>query len=231
MKPKVGVVVFPGVNCDMDVYYVLTEVMGVDARYVWHTEGDISDLSAVILPGGFSYGDYLRAGAIARFSTVMKEIYRFAKAGKPVLGICNGFQILVESKILPGAFLKNKTLTFICKPQYIRVENPNTIFTKYYKKGETLIIPIAHAEGNYYVDPDTYKYLEDNEMIAFRYSNNEGEVNEDTNPNGSVGNIAGIFNETKNVLGMMPHPERASETILGSTDGYRLFKSLLDSLL
>ncbi|MCX8028777.1 MAG: phosphoribosylformylglycinamidine synthase subunit PurQ [Brevinematales bacterium] len=223
---KVGVVVFPGVNCDIDTYNVLKNVIGVNVRYVWHTETDLSDLTAIVLPGGFSYGDYLRAGGLARFSPVMSEIKKMADKGYPVLGICNGFQILVEAGLLPGAFLRNKTLRFICKYQTIKVFNNQTIFTHKYKLNQILTIPIAHGEGNYYLTEDDIKSVLDNEQIAFQYSDKFGVVNENTNPNGSVYNIAGIFNKTKNVLGMMPHPERASESILGSIDGKYILEGL-----
>jgi len=228
MKRRVGVVVFPGVNCDMDTYYVIKDVLKGDVRYVWHTETDLSDLSCIVLPGGFSYGDYLRAGGLAKFSPVMREIKKMAEKGYPVIGICNGFQILVEAGLLLGAFLKNKTLTFICKMQYIKVVNNTFIFTKVYKKGEVLRIPIAHGEGNYYLDEDTLKEVLDNDQIAFQYCSEDGTVGEEFNPNGSTYHIAGILNKNKNVLGMMPHPERASEMILGSVDGAKILKALVD---
>jgi len=228
MKRRVGVVVFPGVNCDMDTYYVIKDVLKSDVRYVWHTETDLSDLSCIVLPGGFSYGDYLRAGGLAKFSPVMREIKKMAEKGYPVIGICNGFQILVEAGLLPGAFLKNKTLTFICNMQYIKVVNNTSIFTKGYKKGEVLRIPIAHGEGNYYLDEDTLKEVLDNDQIAFQYCSEDGTVGEEFNPNGSTYHIAGILNKNKNVLGMMPHPERASEMILGSVDGSKILKALVD---
>jgi phosphoribosylformylglycinamidine synthase subunit PurQ / glutaminase len=228
MKRRVGVVVFPGVNCDMDTYYVIKDVLKGDVRYVWHAETDLSDLSCIVLPGGFSYGDYLRAGGLAKFSPVMREIKKMAEKGYPVIGICNGFQILVEAGLLPGAFLKNKTLTFICKMQYIKVVNNTSIFTKGYKKGEVLRIPIAHGEGNYYLDEDTLKEVLDNDQIAFQYCSEDGTVSEEFNPNGSTYHIAGILNKNKNVLGMMPHPERASEMILDSVDGSKILKALVD---
>lgn len=228
---KIGVIVFPGVNCDIDTYYVLDKVVKVGVRYVWHTETDLSDLVGVILPGGFSYGDYLRAGGLARFSPVMGEVKKLADKGYPVLGICNGFQILVESGILPGAFLRNKTLRFICKQQHIKVVNNNTIFTRKYKKGQVLSIPIAHGEGNFYLTEDLLKEVLDNDQIAFQYCDSHGIVNDETNPNGSTYSIAGIFNKNKNVLGMMPHPERASEKVLGSTDGRFILEAFLESIL
>ena len=224
---KVGVIVFPGVNCDVDVFHVVRNVLNADVRYVWHNETDLSDLSAVVLPGGFSYGDYLRAGGLAKFSPVMKEIKNLAAKGYPVLGICNGFQILVEAGLLPGAFLRNKNLRFVCKFHYIKVVNNKTIFTRKYKKDQVLYIPIAHGEGNYYLTEDALKEVLDNDQVAFQYCDKFGVVSEEFNPNGSIYNIAGVLNKNKNVLGMMPHPERASEEILGSTDG----KSILEGLI
>ncbi len=223
---KVGIVVFPGVNCDMDVFHVYSKVLKVSVEYIWHTQQDLSEYSAIVLPGGFSYGDYLRAGGLAALSPVMKSISEFVRKGYPVIGICNGWQILVEAKILPGAFLRNKTLSFICRPQYIKVSNNSSIFTRKFKKGEILRIPIAHGEGNYYLDEETLKYVLDNDMIAFQYCDETGEVSEYTNINGSTLNIAGILNREKNVLGMMPHPERASEIILGSIDGKPILEAL-----
>ncbi|MGB9621791.1 MAG: phosphoribosylformylglycinamidine synthase I [Brevinematia bacterium] len=224
---KVGIVVFPGVNCDMDVHHIIKDVLHGDVRYVWHNETDLSDIGAIVLPGGFSYGDYLRAGGLAKFSPVMKEVKKLSEKGYPIIGICNGFQILVDSGILPGAFLKNKTLRFICKFQYIKVVNNNSIFTKNYRKGEILKIPIAHGEGNYYLEEDELKEVLDNDQIAFQYCDEYGKVSDETNPNGSVYNIAGILNKNKNVLGIMPHPERASEQILGSTSGRKILEALL----
>lgn len=228
---KIGVIVFPGVNCDIDTFYSLTHSIGANVRYVWHTETDLSDLTAIVLPGGFSYGDYLRAGGLAKFSPVMKEVKRFAEKGYPVLGICNGFQILVEAGILPGAFLKNKTMRFVCKVHYIKVVNNKTIFTRKYKEKQTLAIPIAHGEGNYYLTEDQLKEVLDNNQIAFQYCDKFGRVSEEANPNGSVYNIAGILNKSKNVLGMMPHPERSSEQILGSVDGKPILEGLLSEVM
>ncbi|MDW8109302.1 MAG: phosphoribosylformylglycinamidine synthase I [Candidatus Kryptonium sp.] len=229
-KLKFGVVVFPGSNCDHDTYYVLKKVFGQDVKLIWHKDGTIGDVDVVILPGGFSYGDYLRPGAIARFSPVMQDVIRFAKRGGKVMGICNGFQILVESGLLPGALLRNSSLRFVCKFVYVRVENKNTIFTSQCEKGEVLKLPIAHGDGNYYVDDETLKKLIDNEQIVFRYCDKHGNITEESNPNGSVYNIAGIINEEGNVLGMMPHPERCSEPVLGCTDGAKIFNSLIYSL-
>jgi len=223
---KAAVVVFPGSNCDMDCFNVLRDVMRIPVEFVWHKEGSLPDCDLVVLPGGFSYGDYLRTGAIARFSPVMQDVKRHADAGRLVLGICNGFQILLEAGLLPGAMLRNQSLSFICKPVWLRVENTETPFTRNYKEGQTLQIPIAHGEGNYYCDDDTYKSLEDSRNIVFRYSSDTGDTSFDYNPNGSRGNIAGITNSKRNILGMMPHPERASESLLAMTDGRALWESL-----
>lgn len=225
---KVAVIVFPGSNCDFDVYYALKEVAGIPAQLVWHKEKSLKGFNGVVLPGGFSYGDYLRAGAIAKFSPVMEEVKRFALEGKPVLGICNGFQILTEAGILPGALLRNKNLKFLCQDVYLRVENKNPVFMKYLKKGDVIKLPIAHMDGNYYCDEKTLKELIENKQIAFRYSTPSGEVKENSkyNPNGSLHSIAGILNREGNVLGMMPHPERYVEKMLGSSDGLSIFRSL-----
>ncbi|MFB2894135.1 phosphoribosylformylglycinamidine synthase subunit PurQ [Aerosakkonemataceae cyanobacterium BLCC-F50] len=216
---KFGVLVFPGSNCDRDVLYVTRDLLKQPTRMVWHEETDISDLDVVVVPGGFSYGDYLRCGAIARFSPVMQATVEHANKGKLVLGICNGFQVLTEAGLLPGALVRNRDLHFICDRVPLRVERTDTTWTQFYQKGEVITLPIAHGEGNYYADADTLARLEDNGQVLFRY---EGE-----NPNGSLNNIAGICNETGNVLGMMPHPERASDKMLGGTDGLKLFEALL----
>ena len=228
--PRFGVVVFPGSNCDHDAYYVIRRVLGADVRYVWHKESDISDIDVIVLPGGFSYGDYLRSGAIARFSPVMREVVGHARKGKIVLGICNGFQILLETGLLPGAMMRNASMRFVCKTVTIRVENEGTPFTNRCRKGELLQIPVAHGEGNYYADDDTLHRLEDTEQVVFRYADENGNLTEEANPNGSLANIAGITNTEKNVLGMMPHPERASELILGSNDGRKVFESVISVL-
>jgi len=228
---KCGVVVFPGSNCDHDLYHVLKHVMGLETRFVWHKEQELSDLDAVFLPGGFSYGDYLRTGAIARFSPVMNEVIRFAQKGGPVLGICNGFQILCESGLLPGALLRNRDLDFICKSVYIRVENTDTIFTGACQPGQVLKMPIAHGDGNFFVDQATLEELESRQQVLFRYCDHSGQVNEAVNPNGSLNNIAGICNRERNVVGMMPHPERAAEAVLGSEDGRFIFQSLVETAL
>jgi len=225
---RFGVVVFPGSNCDHDAYYVCRKILGQDAVFLWHKTADLRGVDVVILPGGFSYGDYLRCGAIARFSPVMKEVTRFAAQGGLVLGICNGFQILVEAGLLPGVLLRNSSLRFACRYVNIRVENPFTPFTGECAKNEVLSIPIAHGDGNYFADADTVRRLEENGQIVFRYCSPEGEITPGSNPNGSLGNIAGIMNEQGNVLGMMPHPERASDAVLGHTDGRKIFASILE---
>ena len=228
---KFGIVVFPGSNGDHDAYYACKKVLHQDAVFLWHKESDLQDVDVVILPGGFSYGDYLRCGAIARFSPVMSSVTRFAAQGGPVLGICNGFQVLLESGLLPGVLLRNATLRFVCRHVHVRVENAATRFTRACRPGEVLTIPIAHGDGNYFTDPETLKRLEDREQIVFRYCDAEGAVTAEANPNGSIENIAGIINEAGNVLGMMPHPERASDPALGWTDGQSVFRSLLEEFL
>lgn len=230
-KLKFGVVVFPGSNCDYDTYFALEKIFEQDVKFIWHKDRTVGDVDVVILPGGFSYGDYLRPGAIARFSPIMEDVVRFAKRGGKVLGICNGFQILVEAGLLPGALLRNSSLRFVCKYVYVKVENNNTFFTSLCDEGEVLKLPIAHGDGNYYVDDETLKRLIDNNQIVFRYCDRYGNVTEKANPNGSIYNIAGVINEDGNVLGMMPHPERCSEPVLGCTDGAKIFNSLIHSLL
>lgn len=224
---KFAVILFPGSNCEVDCVHVIKEVLQEPVTTVWHKETDLSGFDAVILPGGFSYGDYLRCGAIARFSPIMDAVIAHAKADKPLLGICNGFQILTECGLLPGALLKNPSLQFICEDRWLRVENNQTQFTKLYHAQQVIRIPIAHAEGNYFADPDTIARLEDHRQIVFRYCDSSGAVTQEANPNGSIHNIAGIINEAGNVLGMMPHPERLSEKILGGDDGLLLFESML----
>jgi len=223
---KFGVVVFPGSNCDRDVAYVAQDILQQPTRLIWHQETDISDVDVMIIPGGFSYGDYLRCGAIARFSPVMKAVKAHAEAGKPVLGICNGFQILTEVGLLPGALIRNRDLHFICDRVPLKVENTRSIWTKNYSEQEVITLAIAHGEGRYFADSDTLKALEDNGQILFRYCNLQGDISEEANPNGSLNNIAGITNKNGNVLGMMPHPERASDEVLGASDGLRLFQSV-----
>lgn len=224
---RFGIIVFPGSNCDHDCYHVIDKVMKQDVSYIWHKETKLDNFDCIILPGGFSYGDYLRTGAIARFSPVMKEIISFANKGGLVLGICNGFQILLEAGLLPGAMLRNTSLHFICRFVHIRTETADTPYTKKIKKGQVLNIPIAHNEGNYYCDNETLKKLKDNDQVVFRYCGPEGETAVEFNPNGASDNIAGICNKKRNVLGMMPHPERCSEKILGSIDGRFIFESVL----
>jgi phosphoribosylformylglycinamidine synthase len=227
---KFGVVTFPGSNCDYDAYAAVKHILKEEVEFLWHKSEDLCGSDVVILPGGFSYGDYLRAGAIARFSPIVKQVIRFAHSGGLVIGICNGFQILTECGLLPGALMRNAHLRFSCKYVYLRVENTATKFTQLCTKGEVLKIPIAHGEGNYYHFADEIRRLEDNGQVVFRYVDRDGNVTADANPNGSVNNIAGIINETGNVLGMMPHPERAVEEILGSVDGLRVFESLRASV-
>jgi phosphoribosylformylglycinamidine synthase len=227
---NIGVVVFPGSNCDHDCAHVLGDVLGQSVTMVWHKDTSLAGLDAVILPGGFSYGDYLRTGAIARFSPVMGAVKAFAKSGGLVLGICNGFQILLEAGLLPGAMLRNTSLNFICKDVYVRVENAATPFTGRCEPGQVLKIPIAHADGNYYTDPVTLAALQANAQIVFRYCAPDGRVTVEANPNGALDNIAGIRNPDGNVLGMMPHPERCAEAALGNDDGRLIFLSMLDAL-
>ncbi|MEZ5345736.1 MAG: phosphoribosylformylglycinamidine synthase subunit PurQ [Pyrinomonadaceae bacterium] len=227
---KFGVIVFPGSNCDHDAYHVISKHVGQPVDFIWHKETDLSAYDAVIVPGGFSYGDYLRAGALAHFSPVMEAVKKFAASGKFVFGICNGFQILCESGLLPGALMRNRGLHFVCKHVNIRVENQSTPFTNALAKDKVLSIPIAHAEGNYVCDDDVYQQLEENNQIVFRYCDKEGEISDVANPNGSRSNIAGICNLDRNVLGMMPHPERACEELLGSNDGRDIFRSLTNRI-
>ncbi|HLB01124.1 MAG TPA: phosphoribosylformylglycinamidine synthase subunit PurQ [Bacteroidota bacterium] len=228
---KFGVVVFPGSNCDHDAYYVLKNVFRQDVRFLWHKDSSLEGVDAVILPGGFSYGDYLRSGAIARFSPIMKEVTSFATDGGMVMGICNGFQILCEAGLLPGSLLRNAGLTFACRFVHVRVENARTAFTSGCRAGEVLKIPIAHGEGNYYADGETLSGMERNNQIIFRYCDVRGAVTGEANPNGSVKNIAGIVNGRGNVMGMMPHPERASDPALRETDGAKIFLSAIGHLV
>ena len=227
---KFGVVVFPGSNCDHDAYHVVSKHAGQPVNFVWHQDTDLSGFDAIIVPGGFSYGDYLRAGALARFSPVMRSIKEFAADGKFVFGICNGFQILCEAGLLPGALRRNAGLHFVCRHVNLRLENPRTPFTTGLDEGQVLSIPIAHAEGNYTCDDETYDRLNENGQIVFRYCDANGAITPDANPNGSRGNVAGICNENRNVLGMMPHPERACEELLGSNDGRGVFQSLTNTI-
>lgn len=225
-RPRFGVVVFPGSNCDYDAYYVLRKIYGYEVSFLWHKETDLKGVDVVILPGGFSYGDYLRSGAIARFSPIMNSVIDFAGKGGFVLGICNGFQILLEAGLLPGVLLKNNSLQFVSKDVYLSLENNDTVFTKAGKNKDVLKVPVAHGEGNYFTDGDTLKSLVDNNQIVFRYCSPGGNIDGKYNPNGSMENIAGIINKKGNVLGMMPHPERASDPVLGKTDGKLVFDSI-----
>ncbi|MDA8388905.1 MAG: phosphoribosylformylglycinamidine synthase subunit PurQ [Nitrospiraceae bacterium] len=223
----IGVIVFPGSNCDHDCYHVLKHVMGASVRFVWHKERELpAGTEAAVLPGGFAYGDYLRTGAIARLSSVMAAVERFADKGGPVIGICNGFQVLVEAGLLPGALLRNSGMKFICRDVFLRVENAGTPFTNSFRQGAVLRMPIAHGEGNYFLEGPALKTLNENNQVAFRYSTAGGGITPEANPNGSLENIAGITNRQGNVLGMMPHPERSAEAVLGNTDGRLIFESL-----
>lgn len=228
---KFGVVVFPGSNCDDDAYHAVGAVLGQPVEFLWHRSEKIPGCDAIILPGGFAFGDYLRTGAIARFSPVMRAVERFARRGGLVLGICNGFQILLEAGLLPGAMLRNRGLRFICRQVHIRVETTDTPFTCAAQRGQVLKIPIAHMEGNYFCDADTLAGLERNDQIVFRYTAPDGRLDDAANPNGSLAAIAGICNRERNVMGLMPHPERAVEAPLGSADGLVIFRSMVDSLI
>lgn len=230
MKPKFGVVVFPGSNCDHDAYFAVKKVIGYDAEFIWHKEKNLKNSDVIVLPGGFSYGDYLRTGAIARFSPIMEEVYNFAEKGGIVIGICNGFQILLEIGLLPGVMIQNESLKFICDDIFLSVQNKNTLFTRKVDK-DIIKIPIAHGDGNYFTDDETLKELEKYNQIVFKYSSSTGEIDNKYNPNGSLKNIAGIINRKGNVLGMMPHPERACDPTLRKTDGVNIFKSIAESLL
>ena len=225
---KFGIVTFPGSNCDYDAYHAVVDALGESAVYLWHKDHDLQDSDVVILPGGFSYGDYLRAGAIARFSPIMREVSAFARRGGPVLGICNGFQIACEAGLLPGALLRNAGLKFVSAPVHLRVETSDTLFTNQLTTGYVLRIPIAHGEGRFVADEETLAALEGDGRVVFRYVNASGERDPSANPNGSANDIAGIVSDAGNVLGMMPHPERASDPLLGSDDGLAIFQSVLE---
>ncbi len=226
-----GVIVFPGANCDRDIAYILRDILDQPTRMIWHEDSDLTGIDVVVVPGGFSYGDYLRCGAIAQFSPAMRATAQHAKQGRLVMGICNGFQVLTEMGLLPGALVRNRDLHFVCDRVPLRVERSDLPWTQGYSKGQVITLPIAHGEGCYFAEPDTLKALEDHSQILFRYCDDDGEVSEATNPNGSLNNIAGICNQEGNVLGMMPHPERAADPALGSTDGLALFKGLLSSVM
>ena len=228
---KFGVVVFPGSNCDQDCYYAIQAVVEKPVEFIWHQNTSLKSFDAIVLPGGFAYGDYLRTGALARFSPVMNAVRDFAEQGGLVIGICNGFQILTESGLLPGALLRNVGMKYVCKFLHIRTETSNTPFTNLLSKGQVLYIPIGHGEGNYFADADTLRSLEENDQVVFRYSTAGGSITPEANPNGSLHNIAGIVNEKRNVLGMMPHPDRSSETILGSADGKLIFECMVNALV
>ena len=224
---KFGVVIFPGSNCDEDIIYVLEKIMGQQVVRLWHKDHDLQGAEFIVLPGGFSFGDYLRSGAIARFSPIMQEVINFAESGGYVLGICNGFQILTEAGLLPGALLHNGNRKFICRNVYLRAETSNSLVTAQIDPQRALKIPIAHGEGNYFAEDDVLKALVENDQVLFRYCNEEGMVTSDANPNGSADNIAGVCNQNRNVFGLMPHPERASDTLVGNQDGLAIFESIL----
>jgi phosphoribosylformylglycinamidine synthase len=223
---KFGVIIFPGSNCDHDSYHAAITSTGQQATFLWHESHNLENSDAIIVPGGFAYGDYLRTGAIAKFAPIMQEVSKFAASGGLVIGICNGFQILCEAGLLPGALLRNVGLKYVCKQVHLRVENTDTPFTNSCRQGEVLQIPIGHMEGNYYCDPKTLEELKRQNRIVFRYVTAQGEITAEANPNGSLDNIAGICSQSRNVLGMMPHPDRSSELLLGSADGARIFKSM-----
>jgi len=227
---KFGVVVFPGSNCDHDAYHAARDVLREGAEYLWHKDTDLKQSDVIVLPGGFAHGDYLRCGAMARFSPIMRAVQEFAERGGPVLGICNGFQVLLEAGLLPGAMLRNRSLKFQCEQVHVRVEQTDTPFTSACRKGQVLQLPIAHGEGNYFAEPDVISRLEANRQVIFRYTNAAGEVRDDANPNGSASAIAGLCNEARNVVGLMPHPERACEPVLGSGDGRVVFESVINWL-
>lgn len=227
---KFGVLVFPGSNCDYDTYNVIADIAHQPVTFLWHDSEDLQGVDVVLVPGGFAYGDYLRTGAIARFSPVMQAVKRFAGDGGLVLGICNGFQILTEAGLLPGALMRNAGLKYVCKQVHLRVETTDSAFTNRLKKGQVLQIPIGHMEGNYFCTPEDLRQLESEDRIALRYSTPQGEITPESNPNGSLSNIAGILSENRTVLGMMPHPDRSSEKLLGSSDGWNIFDSMLQAL-
>ena len=229
-KPTVGILVFPGSNCDHDAYHAFGKTLGLETRFIWHKDRDLGGIDFVVVPGGFSYGDYLRCGAIARFSPVMQAVTAFANAGGPVVGICNGFQILLEAGLLPGAMLHNQKLRFVCKDVHIRVETTANPFTSTLSPGSVHRIPVSHGEGNYTIDQDGLKALHDHDQIVFRYCEPDGSLSDSSNFNGSVEAIAGICNRDRNVLGMMPHPERAADPILGKTDGLRLLEAMTSAM-
>jgi phosphoribosylformylglycinamidine synthase subunit PurQ / glutaminase len=227
---KFAVVVFPGSNCEADCFHIVKDLLGCEADYVWHKETDLKGADAVVLPGGFAYGDYLRAGALARFSPVMDAVADFARGGGPVLGICNGFQVLLEAGLLPGAVRVNRGLRYVCRDVFLRVENDETAFTRLYERGAVVRMPIGHMEGNYTAPPDVLESLEREKRVVFRYCDESGRVTDPANPNGAAGNIAGIANREGNVVGLMPHPDRCSEGILGNDVGRKMFESVVHAL-
>ncbi len=227
---KAAVIVFPGSNCDRDVAVSLKDAMGTDADMIWHGDAEIPKTDLIVLPGGFSYGDYLRCGAMAAQSPIMKDVVAKANSGVPVLGICNGFQLLTEAGLLPGAMLRNANLKYLCKDVHLRVERNDTIFSRHYTQGDVIKIPIAHHDGNFFADAKTLAQLEDRNRIAFRYCDSNGQITDATNPNGSANNIAGIYNENGTILGLMPHPERLADIQLGGVDGKTMFSSLVETL-
>jgi phosphoribosylformylglycinamidine synthase len=227
---KFAIVVFPGSNCDADCLHIARDLLGCEADYVWHKDRDLKGANAVVLPGGFAYGDYLRAGALARFSPVMESVSEFAKSGRPVLGICNGFQVLLEAGLLPGAVRVNRGLRYVCRDVFMRVENTETAFTRLYERGSVVRMPIGHMEGNYTAPPETLDALEREGRVAFRYCDADGRVTDEANPNGAAANIAGITNREGNVVGLMPHPDRCSEGVLGNDVGRKMFESAVVAL-
>ncbi|WP_251941276.1 phosphoribosylformylglycinamidine synthase subunit PurQ [Salinibacter ruber] len=228
MSARFGVVVFPGSNCDHDAYHAAHDVLDQEARFIWHEEASLGDVDVVVVPGGFSYGDYLRSGAVARFSPIMQDVVRFAEDGGLVFGICNGFQVLCEAGLLPGTLMRNESLRFVCKDTPLRVENAGTPFTNALTEGQVVTIPVSHGEGRYYADEDVLARIEANDQVLLRYSTADGAVTDEANPNGSVRGIAGLVNEAGNVCGLMPHPERCVESLLGGDDGRLIFESLLN---
>jgi len=227
---RFAIVVFPGSNCDADCLHIARDLLGCEAEYVWHKDRDLKGADAVVLPGGFAYGDYLRAGALARFSPVMESVSEFAKSGRPVLGICNGFQVLLEAGLLPGAVRVNRGLRYVCRDVFMRVENTETAFTRLYERGSVVRMPIGHMEGNYTAPPETLDALERDARVAFRYCDADGRVTDEANPNGAAANIAGITNREGNVVGLMPHPDRCSEGVLGNDVGRKMFESAVVAL-
>jgi phosphoribosylformylglycinamidine synthase subunit PurQ / glutaminase len=227
---RFAIVVFPGSNCDADCLHIARDLLGCEAEYVWHKDRDLKGADAVVLPGGFAYGDYLRAGALARFSPVMESVSEFAKSGRPVLGICNGFQVLLEAGLLPGAVRVNRGLRYVCRDVFMRVENTETAFTRLYERGSVVRMPIGHMEGNYTAPPETLDALEREARVAFRYCDADGRVTDDANPNGAAANIAGITNREGNIVGLMPHPDRCSEGVLGNDVGRKMFESAVVAL-